>query len=125
MPLSLIASGQNLIGYHEKAIRSFMNENYKSMNFQTFTNNSTFKYLKYADNSDTQTLLFFLTSDSICKSERLICDLSLKNAKIKEFDTNYKKKGENVWTEVIKGKNYIIELKDEQWSFNVTIRLNE
>jgi hypothetical protein len=125
MPMSITVFGQNLIGYHEKAIRTYMKENFKNMNFLTFVNNPTFKYLKYSDNNETQTLMFFLAADSICRSERLICDMELKNAKIKELDTIYKKKGINTWTEMSKGKNYIIELKDEEWTFSVTIRLNE
>jgi hypothetical protein len=123
--LTLKISGQNLIGYNEKAIKQFMKDNQKNMIFQTFINNSTFKYLKYADNAESQTLLFFLTADSVCKSIRLVCDKSLKAQKIKEFDTMYKKTGDNTWTDTKNGKNYIIELKDEDYSFSVTILLKE
>ncbi len=101
-----------------------MKENYRNMNFQ-ITNNSKFRYMKYVDNEDTQTLLFFLKSDSLCKSETMICDKNLKDAKIKEFDRIYSKKGENIWIEVLNGRHYIIELVDEPWSFSVTIRPDE
>jgi hypothetical protein len=122
---SLNISGQNLIGYHEKEIRQYMKDKQKIMIFQNFTNNSTFKYLKYTDNEEMQTLLFFLTADSVCKSIRLVCDKGLKAQKIKEYDALYKKSGDNVWAETKNGKKYIIELKDEDWSISVTIRLNE
>lgn len=102
-----------------------MRDNQKNMDFQKFTNNSTFKYLKYVDRDDSQTLLFFLTADSVCKSIRLICDKSLKNLKTKEFDNIYKKGGENVWTEIKDGKRYIIELKDEDFSLSITFRSSE
>jgi hypothetical protein len=118
-------SGQNLIGYNEKEIRQFMKDKQKNMDFQKFTNNSTFKYLKYVDKDDSQTLLFFLTADSVCKSIRLVCDKSFKTQKTKEFDSIYKKVGENVWTEIKDGKNYIIELKDEDFSLSITYRPNE
>lgn len=95
------------------------------MIFQNFTNNSTFKYLKYADKDESMTLLFFLNADSTCKSERFVCDKSLKTQMIKEYDSIYTRSGDDVWTETKKGKKYIIELKEEEWSFNVTIRLNE
>ena len=123
--LTLNVYGQNLIGYHETAIKQFMKDNQKNMIFQNFVNNSTFKYLKYADNDESQTLLFFLTADSVCKSIRLVCDKSLKAQKIKEFDTIYKKAGDNTWTDAKNGKNYSIELKDEDYSFSVTILLKE
>jgi hypothetical protein len=118
-------SAQNLIGYHEKEIRQYMKDKQKEMIFQNFTNNSTFKYLKYADKDETRTLLFFLSADSVCKSERFVCDKSLETQMKKEFDSIYTKSGDNVWTETKNEKKYIIELKDEEWSFNITIRLNE
>ena len=122
---NLSLSGQNLIGYNEKEIRQYMRDNQKNMDFQKFTNNSTFKYLKYVDRDDSQTLLFFLTADSVCKSIRLVCDKSLKKMKTKEFDNIYKKGGENIWTEIKNGKRYIIELKDEDFSLSITFRSSE
>jgi hypothetical protein len=117
--------GQNLIGYGEKDIRQYMAEKQKSMTFQNFTNNSTFKYIKYSDKEETQTLLFFLNEQLFCKSIRIVCDKSLKADKIKEYNSLYKKTGENQWTETKNGKSYLIEIKDEEWSFNVTIKLND
>jgi hypothetical protein len=117
--------GQNLIGYKESEIRKYMAENQKDMTFQNFTNNSTFKYLKYVDSDETQTLLFFLTEQSICKSIRLVCDKNLKTEKIREYNALYKKTGENQWSETKSGKMYLIELKEEEWSINVTIKLHE
>lgn len=123
--VSMNLIGQNLIGYSEKDIRQYMVENQKSMTFQNFINNSTFKYLKYSDKAETQTLLFFLNEQLVCKSIRLVCDKSLKTEKIKECNSLYKKTGDNLWTETKKGKSYLIEMKEEEWSFNVTITLNE
>jgi hypothetical protein len=40
---------------------------------------------------------------------------------IKDLDLKYKKTGKNTWTESKDGTNYIIELREEEWSFNVTI----
>ena len=123
--VSMNLNGQNLIGYSAKDIRQYMDENQKSMTYQNFINNSTFKYLKYSDKYDTQTLLFFLNEQLVCKSIRLVCDKSLKKEKIKECNSLYKKTGDNQWTETKKGKRYLIEMKEEEWSFNVTITLNE
>jgi hypothetical protein len=118
-------NGQNLIGYSEKDIRQYMAENQKSMIFQNFINNSTFKYLKYSDRAESQTLLFFLNEQLVCKSIRVVCDKSLKTEKIKECNSLYKKTNNNQWSETKNGKSYLIELKEEEWSFNVTITLNE
>jgi len=123
--ISVNLNGQNLIGYSEKEVRQYMADNQKEMTFQNFINNSTFKYLKYSNSDETLTLLFFLNEQSVCKSVRFVCDKSLKTDKVKELNSKYSKIGENQWTETKNGKKYLIEMKEEDWSFNVTIKLNE
>lgn len=118
--ISTVTFSQNLIGYKEDEIRKYMRENRKDMNYASVTN-SRFKYLKYTDNDENETLLFFLNNSSVCKSERIICDYSIKERKIKEFNTRYKKIDDNSWLDVRGRKNYTIEIKDEQWSCIVTI----
>lgn len=119
--LSCFLSGQNLIGYKDFEIRKYMKENNGNMSFNK-VNNDRFNYLKYTDNSDSQTLLFFLGTDSVCKSIRIICDSVTKTEKIKEFNTNLKKNGENIWVDTRNGIDYLIEVKDEQWSSVITIK---
>ena len=112
--------GQNLIGYNYEEIKKYMKENYREMIFEKVTNNK-FKYLRYSDISDRQTLLFFLNPDSVCKSMRMICDVSMKAEKIKEFDSIYKKSVENKWIDERDGKDYLIEIRNEKWSCVITI----
>jgi len=97
-----------------------MKENKSEMNFNKVTNNS-FNYLKYTDNSDSQTVLFFLNRDTVCTSVRIICDKSEKNNKIKEYNAVYKKNGDNKWIDRRNGTDYLIEIKDETWSTVITI----
>jgi hypothetical protein len=112
--------GQNLIGYNETEIRKFMKQNMQDMHFNN-VKNSMFRYLKYSNNSDSQTILFFLTPDSICKVVRVICDNAMKHEKIKELDTNYRRIGDDRWIDNHDGKNYLIKFKEEQWSCSITI----
>jgi hypothetical protein len=113
-------NGQNLIGYEYKEIREYMKENHTEMSINNVTN-SKFNYLKYSDSSDNQTLLFFLSPDSICKSVRMICDVSLKSEKKNEFNMIYKNVGENRWIDKRDGKDYLITIRDEEWSCIITI----
>jgi hypothetical protein len=113
-------SGQNLIGYHYSEIRKYMKENLTDMNFNDVINKK-YKYLKYTDNADSQTIMFFIDQDSVCSSVRLTCDATVKVAKIKEFNARYKKKGENRWIDKRAGKKYLIVLKNEKWSSVFTI----
>lgn len=113
-------SGQNLIGFTGNEIMKYMNRNEKDMNYNRVSN-SSYKYLKYTDNSDTETILFFLNNDSVCYSIRMICDLGKKVEKVKQFDKVYRKTGNNQWTDRRNGKNYHVVLKDEEWSSIITI----
>jgi hypothetical protein len=117
---SLFASGQNLIGYNGRDIQRFMKENRRDMNSEIVVNNK-FKYLKYSDNSENQTLLFFLNNDSVCKSIKLICGRDLRTQKVKEFNTIYRSSGENSWTDKRDSIDYRIDLRDEKWSCVITI----
>jgi hypothetical protein len=117
---SSLTFGQNLIGYHDTEIRNFMTQNRKDMHFNK-VRNSLFSYLKYSDNADNQTILFFLTPDSVCKGVRVICDNTLKPEKIKELNANYKKIGDGKWVDNHNGKSYLIKFKEEEWSCSITI----
>jgi hypothetical protein len=111
---------QNLIGYKGKDIMIYMKENHKEMNYNNVIN-SKFTYLKYSDNLENQTILFFLNSDSVCRSERIICDMSMKPVKIKEFNSKYTPKGENKWIDNHSGKAYSIEIMEGLWSCIISI----
>lgn len=119
--LSIFAQSQNLIGSDEQEIRKYMKDNLKEMNYNNVIN-SQFKYLKYSDNSDNQTILFFLNNDSVCKDVRIICDVSMKPKKVKEFNAKYDKDGDNKWIEKKNGKEYIIEIVDGMWSCVISIK---
>ena len=118
-------NGQNLIGYKVNDLKKYMREKEKEFIYQSMTYNPTFKYLKYQDMNEAQTILFFLTADSVCKGVRLIGDKSLQPEKIKELNAKYTRTGNNTWSETRNGVNYLIELKEEDWSFNLNYSLNE
>jgi hypothetical protein len=112
--------GQNLIGYKEKEIMKYMKENRHDMNYNNVIN-SKFNYMKYSDNSENETVLFFLTPDSVCRSVRILCDESIKSQKIKELDSKYLKKGENKWIDKRGGGDYLIEMVEGKWSCVISI----
>ena len=111
---------QNLIGYKAIDIKKYMSMNRSDMEYEK-VNNDSFSYLKYSDKSDTQTILFFLSPDSVCKSIRSVCNKSIRSEKIKELDSLYSRSGENIWTDKKQGKSYRVKLIDDEWSFSVTI----
>jgi hypothetical protein len=114
------SNSQNLIGYKAIDIKKYMSMNRSDMEYEK-VNNDSFSYLKYSDKSDTQTILFFLTPDSVCKSIRSVCNKTIRSQKIKELDSVYSRSGENTWTDKKPGKSYRVKLIDDEWSFSVTI----
>ena len=118
--VSFTGNSQNLIGYKADDIRNYMSGSRSDMNMEK-VNNKSFRYLKYSDKYDTQTMLFFLNPDSVCQNIRLVCNSGIKDAKIKELDSSYSKSGKNRWIDNRSGKNYYIRLDDDEWSFTITI----
>ena len=117
---SVVAFSQNLIDHNKEYIIKYMKENHREMSFNNVINKK-YTYLKYSDNSDNQTLLFFLDQNEVCNSIRMICNFRIKNEKINEFNTIHKSIGKNKWLDRRDGKNYFIEMKEEKWSFIITI----
>ena len=97
-----------------------MKVNHREMNYNKVIN-SKFSYLKYSDNSDEQTMLFFLSPDSVCKSVRIICDVRLRSQKIKELNSHYLKNGENQWIDRRDRKEYLIGITQDKWSCVISI----
>jgi hypothetical protein len=116
----VVTFGQNLIGYNYKEIQKYMSVNHKDMSSEKVTN-SMYNYLKYSDRGDRETMLFFLNSDSVCKSIRVICDFSVRAEKVNEFNSKYKRTAENTWINTRDGKDYLVEIRDEQWSSIINI----
>jgi hypothetical protein len=114
------ALGQNLIGLNDSEIKKYMKENYRDMSLNNVTNNR-FYYLKYSDNSDSQTLLFFLDRDSVCNSVRLICEPDMKARKVNEFNKIYMKNSNNTWIDRKDGRDFLVSITDEEWSCVITI----
>lgn len=93
----------------------YMKANHSDMNYDKVINNK-FSYLKYSDSMDNQTILFFLNTDSVCSSVRVICDLSIKPLKVRELDKLYTKSDDNKWIDKHDGKTYLIDIMDSSWS---------
>lgn len=112
---SICSYSQNLIGFKGKDVMKYMKANHHEMNYNKVINNK-FSYLKYSDSMDNQTILFFLNSDSICRSVRVICDMSIKPLKVRELDKMFTKSDDNKWIDKHDGKTYIIDVMDSSWS---------
>ena len=112
--------GQNLIGMGAKEIKKYMSSNKSEMMLEKVSNKS-YNYLKYSDRNEDQTMLFFLSPDSVCRNIRIVCNNSMKSIKIKELDSVYRRNGDNSWIDTRAGKNYMVMLKEDNWTFSIII----
>jgi hypothetical protein len=110
---------QHIIGMHKDQLAKEMRKLYPDFVQDNSLVNNTYKYLKYIDKSNEQTLLVFLTDDDVCKSTKLISDymnlLDVKN----NLDKNYKPSGKDKWTYTVDKVTYLVTLKREKWFFSV------
>ena len=89
---------------------------------ETNFKNDTYKYLKFYNRSDEETLIVFLTYDDRVRVTRLMSDYSNLDNRTKELNRNYKKVRQNCWVGTRDGKEYLIELKKEDWYFTLTTK---
>ncbi|HAM10485.1 MAG: hypothetical protein A2X03_03600 [Bacteroidetes bacterium GWA2_40_15] len=118
--VSVSGNSQNLVDYKADDITKYMKGNRSDMNKEK-VNNKSFRYLKYSDKNDSQTMLFFLDADSVCRNIRIVCNNNIREAKIRELDSSFSKNGKYRWIDNRSGKNYYIRLDDDEWSFTITI----
>ncbi len=113
---------QNLINHSESEIKVIMKEKYKDFRLNTTTKNPYYRYLKYENHLNTETLLFFLSEEGVCTYYKYMGDYAYYGSKIAELNRQYEKSGENTWLEELNGEKYSIELIKGEWFFTLTTR---
>lgn len=121
----ITVQSQNYIGLHKFDIQKQMEENMSNFTLDNSTKNKTYKYLKYVDRINEETLLYFLSSNDYCTSSRLISDYSNLNSRTKQLDKEYEKIDKTTWTYKVGSKEYIVKLKKEEWFFLIVTKKKE
>jgi hypothetical protein len=113
------AGGQDLIGQHTGEIRHYMKTNRSDM-YPNEVKNTMFSYLKYTDNAERQTILFFLDGDSVCSSVRIISDRSMRSGLLADLDSQFKRTGDMTWIDFQGDRKILVRFTDEKWSCTIT-----
>lgn len=111
--------GQNLIGKKKQDVENLVRTVYPGMMIDRSTVNHTYKYLKYVNNTEEQTLLVFLTDNDVCSATKLISSYSSLPDVKKDLNRKYKQAGKDTWKFNENGNRYVIKLKREDWFFTV------
>ncbi len=116
---------QHFIGLHKDDVIKLMRETYREFyNDNSFTNKH-FNYLKFLDNTGSQTWLFFLSEDDICKYHKRMVDYAYMNEIIAELNSRGMKTGTDEWEYMNMGKSYTVSLTRDEWFFTVVTRVKE
>ncbi len=109
---------QSLIGMNIQQIDKEIKILYPNFAADNSFVNNTYKYLKYTDKLNEQTLFVFLSDNDECTSTKLICDYSMLD-QVKEDMKKYKPEGKDQWSYTVSGVQYIITLRREEWYFSL------
>lgn len=109
----------NYIGMSKEDIIKNMNHNNPTFSFDEGVVNESYKYLKFFDKHNEETMLFFLSDDNFCTYLKLISDYSNLKIRIDDLNKKYKSAGEFKWVFIERGEVYFVELKKEQWYFTI------
>lgn len=110
---------QHLIGKNKEQLEKEIKSLYPDFVIDRSSVNNTYKYLKYIDKFNEQTLLVFLSDKDICTSTKLMSDYSNLDQVKKDLNKRFKVAGKDQWTYTINGVSYLVKLKRDEWFFSV------
>jgi hypothetical protein len=115
------SDSQYFIGMQKKQLIMEIKGVYPDFVIDTTSVNYTYKYLKFVDSYNEQTLLFFLSDKDVCTATKLISNYSCLSKVQKELNKKYKSAGRDMWIFKVNGEDYQVKLKREEWFFSVII----
>ncbi len=120
--LALTGTAQDFIGMQAEEIKRQMRAGHKDFALDETTKNKVYKYLKYVDEMETRTILFFLSEGDTCTYYKIIYDNDLYNSVVQQLDTTCDRVSDTLWEQTVNGKKYGKVLKRQDWFFSVTTR---
>ena len=113
------ALSQHLIGLTKNEVVNEIKTGYPNFFIDNTSVNHAYKYLKYVDRNNEQTLLVFLSENDICTSTKRMVDYLYLDGMKKDLNKRYHKAGTNKWTYSKGNIAYQITLKREEWFFTL------
>lgn len=113
---------QNYIGLHKDEIVQVMKTSQRNFKLNTDAVNSKYRYLKFEDKTNEQTMLCFLSDEDYCTYVRLMCDYANFNTVLDTLNKKYTKKDKYNWIFNEKGESYIVNMDKGEWFFTVSIK---
>ena len=115
-------TAQDFVGMQAKEIKEHMHTHRKDFALDETTVNKVYRYLKYVDDMETRTILFFLSDSDICTWYKIIYDNDFLTPVVQQLDSTCRKISDTLWLEEIDGYTYQKELRRLEWFFSVITR---
>jgi hypothetical protein len=112
-------TSQHLIGKTKEDVIREIKNHYPDFAIDNTSVNNTYKYIKYVDKINEQTMLVFLSDDNLCTATKLMSSYSNLPMVKQELTQKYKFVGNDKWEYTINGISYLAILKHEEWFFSV------
>lgn len=110
------------IGKHKEEIKKIMLENHRTLRLNSSNVNEKYNYLKYEDQINEITVLFFLSDSNTCKRIRLMSAYSNINYILDDLNNNYEEFTRNKWHYSSNENEFAVILEEGDWFFTVTVK---
>lgn len=111
------ASAQLYVGLHKDSILIRVKKDLRYFLPDNSAKNEQYRYLKFVDQVNEETLYCFLSDNDICTSTRLISDYTNLRSRVQWLDKQYKRQNDSTWYFTHHGRKYQVLLKKEDWFF--------
>ncbi len=112
---------QEYIGLTADEVREMMRQR-KDFHLDETTVNKVYRYLKYVDDLETRTILFFLSDEDVCTFYKEIYENSMLKRVQERLDSTCRRVADTLWVKETAEGKYEKELKRQSWFFSVTTR---
>ena len=116
---------QHFIGKNKDQVEKDMETLYPDFAIDHSSVNHTYKYLKYVNKVNEQTMLVFLSENDVCTSTQLMSDYANLLQVKTDLNKKYKHVGKDKWTYSVQNEKFLVKIKREEWFFTVFTNKDE
>lgn len=120
--LYLSVDAQHLIGLNREQVKAGVKQYYKKFSLDESAINRTFKYMKFVEWNDDQTLLVFLDENDISTWTKFMSDYKYFDSELEKLNAQYNKTSETTWQYFAGGRMFEVKLEKGEWFFTLTTK---
>ncbi len=122
MLFSFQGTAQEFVGLTAEEIKQRMRAERKDFHLDETTVNRVYRYLKYVDDLETRTILYFLSDEDVCTFYKEIYENDQLNPVKEHLDTTCRKIADTLWLKETPHGTMEKVLVRRDWFFTVTTR---